>query len=354
MSAADKRSLEQRLAKLLCISIDDDRDYVIDVLDSLIDIGDPSDVAEYLSSFIAAGDEDNDEGGTLQTFAQDVQKFSNGETLSSSATEVTPNEKLPAVKEAAVPKTKIWDEAAVQREEIKRREIEARERQREEQFRLKQKKEEEERERRREAAAAAAMAKKEKQAEAAAAASARRKKVKKPPPPAAAADIKQKQSKGGGTTTNQSLRAVSTNKKSLPTDNPQFKLEGKPKGKCCGCFGSKHKPLANCLRCGRISCEVEGINDYCHFCGYWIGDYSSTIATTGDEKMDSALKHKERLLEFDKTSAARTHIHDDQEDYFVTSTNMWATKEEQEDARELEEVRRKKLQRQQQVLNINF
>lgn len=34
----------------------------------------------------------------------------------------------------------------------------------------------------------------------------------------------------------------------------------------CGCFGSVHKPLTNCLYCGRISCEKEGY-DYCPFCG---------------------------------------------------------------------------------------
>ena len=44
-----------------------------------------------------------------------------------------------------------------------------------------------------------------------------------------------------------------------------------PKGKAsivcvCGCFGSVHKPLTNCLYCGRISCEKEGY-DYCPFCG---------------------------------------------------------------------------------------
>ena len=102
------------------------------------------------------------------------------------------------------------------------------------------------------------------------------------------------------------------------------------------------------------NCEVEGINDYCHFCGYFIEDGSSHI-DTGDAKSNSAQKHKERLLEFDKTSAARTHVHDDQEDYFVASTSMWATQEEQEDAEQLEENRRKKLHdRKQQVLNINF
>jgi hypothetical protein len=43
-----------------------------------------------------------------------------------------------------------------------------------------------------------------------------------------------------------------------------------PKGKAkiiCGCFGTKHKPLTNCLYCGRISCVKEGY-DFCGFCGY--------------------------------------------------------------------------------------
>lgn len=42
-----------------------------------------------------------------------------------------------------------------------------------------------------------------------------------------------------------------------------------PKGKAsvvCGCYGTMHKPLTNCLYCGRISCEKEGY-DYCPFCG---------------------------------------------------------------------------------------
>jgi hypothetical protein len=34
----------------------------------------------------------------------------------------------------------------------------------------------------------------------------------------------------------------------------------------CGCFGTIHKPLTNCLYCGRISCEREGY-DFCPFCG---------------------------------------------------------------------------------------
>jgi hypothetical protein len=41
--------------------------------------------------------------------------------------------------------------------------------------------------------------------------------------------------------------------------------QGKP-NVICGCFGNVHKPLANCLYCGRISCEREGYS-YCAFCG---------------------------------------------------------------------------------------
>lgn len=39
--------------------------------------------------------------------------------------------------------------------------------------------------------------------------------------------------------------------------------------KVCGCFGTKHKPLTNCLYCGRISCELEGYG-FCAFCGYMV------------------------------------------------------------------------------------
>ena len=37
----------------------------------------------------------------------------------------------------------------------------------------------------------------------------------------------------------------------------------------CGCYGTKHKVLTNCLYCGRISCIQEGY-DFCPFCGWMI------------------------------------------------------------------------------------
>lgn len=59
------------------------------------------------------------------------------------------------------------------------------------------------------------------------------------------------------------------------SDLDDKKVKAKPKmsqpakGKAsyiCGCFGTVHKPLTNCLYCGRIACIKEGY-DFCPFCG---------------------------------------------------------------------------------------
>lgn len=313
-----------------------------------MEIDDPDDVVQYLSSFVAAGD-DGEIYDDLQKFAQDVHKFKLGEELSDTEDNTKENEKVTKSTEAATAETKprakiVLDEAAAQREETKRREAEIRGRQQEEIDRLNKKKEEEEEQMKQ---------REQKQREAAVAA-----KKKQPEPQVgkkASTDTPQDlqtypQNLVG--TNVQSVASSAVGKNISPKERKANKQQrkpgkGKPKKKACGCYGNKHKPLANCLHCGRISCEEEGIDDYCHFCGNYIQDISA--------KMNSAMKHKERLLEFDRTSTARTQIHDDQEDYFVASTNMWATDQEQEDAREMEESRRKKLHaRQKQLLDINF
>jgi hypothetical protein len=351
MSTKDKQSLQNRLANILNVSADDDQDYIIDVLNQLIEIGDaPDDVAEYLSSFVV-GDED---GEDLQGFAQDVKKFKLGdaavggdgdETIVSE--DVLTASSATAVSSATATTTpRILDEGAAKREEIKRREIEARDKQREEQERAKEKKEEVEEEERRFRELAATTTK--------------RTESKWGGTDAAkyfGDKTKGKGGKGSSSTRKQTVEtsqsATSKREQKQPTEKDAAAKKQpsmKPKGRAtmiCGCFGNKHNPLTNCLHCGRISCEREGYG-YCPFCENLIENHTTTIS-------NSALAHKERLLEFDRTSAARTHIHDDQEDYFVTSTNMWSTNEEQEDAREMEEARQKKLhQRQKQVLDINF
>lgn len=99
-----------------------------------------------------------------------------------------------------------------------------------------------------------------------------------PPPPKAASMPP--------TTTSSSTAKVksSATSKTVPTPNealPPPVLPPPPKSHpsmgtastVCGCFGSVHKPLTNCLYCGRISCEREGY-DYCPFCGLLVEQVS--------------------------------------------------------------------------------
>mmetsp|Transcript_7321 Transcript_7321/g.11110 ORF Transcript_7321/g.11110 Transcript_7321/m.11110 type:complete len:327 (+) Transcript_7321:109-1089(+) len=118
----------------------------------------------------------------------------------------------------------------------------------------------------------------------------------------------------------------------------------------CGCFGTKHKPLTNCLFCGRIICVKEGY-DFCSFCGFQVEE----VKVPTGESDNAAWLHKERLLKFDRDFAQRTVILDDQADYFSNKTSTWLSAEEQEDAEEKDEERRRNIhQRKHPQLNIAF
>jgi hypothetical protein len=139
-------------------------------------------------------------------------------------------------------------------------------------------------------------------------------------------------------------------KKVPPTTKPSPK-KGKAKF-VCGCFGTVHKALTNCLHCGRISCEKEGY-DYCPFCSFLI-EQVKVVPIPGEE-FNKAVMHKERLLQFDSENASRTVVYDDQADYFQNSLCTWLTEDERNDAFSKEERRRKDLHTiKKHVLNIQF
>jgi len=362
-----KKSLQRRLANILNVSHDDDPDYLSDILDQLVEMADdPEDVVAYLSSFVVDGgdvggaSDGRGEGGAglLEVFAGDVKRWKDGEEFEmerhsdfiASAGDSNGNN-LPsaaAASPAAASSSSrgVLEDMAAQREEIKRRENEARERQQKEQEMWKRKKQEEEERKRR--------AVEEKQ------------RIR----PDSKWGVEKSNNGGGkqqnknhaqkhGTRGKQQHKLQKSASKNQAVQNPTSSSrnnkqpplmhrpqKGKPK-KMCGCYGTKHEPLANCLHCGRISCEYEGY-DYCPFC--------ENLIIPGDaDTNDSAQAHKNRLLEFDRTTAERTRIHDDQEDYFVTSTSMWSTAEEQQSAKELEEERNRKLHtRGNQVLQLDL
>jgi hypothetical protein len=130
-------------------------------------------------------------------------------------------------------------------------------------------------------------------------------------------------------------------------DAPKIPLQGKAKI-VCGCFGTVHKPLTNCLYCGRISCEKEGYG-YCPFCSNLID------VPPKNKSSDTATLHKERLLKFDRDAARRTIIYDDQADYYSNSTSTWLSEDEQQSAKAKEDQRQKELHSvKKHVMNLQF
>ncbi|XP_013201883.1 activating signal cointegrator 1 isoform X3 [Microtus ochrogaster] len=53
--------------------------------------------------------------------------------------------------------------------------------------------------------------------------------------------------------------------------------------------------------------------------------------------LEKAIKHKEKLLEFDRTSVRRTQVIDDESDYFASDSNQWLSKVERETLKKREE-----------------
>lgn len=127
----------------------------------------------------------------------------------------------------------------------------------------------------------------------------------------------------------------------------------------CDCEATKHKLISNCVRCGRIVCEQEGSGP-CLFCGSLVctkeeqekinsgtkkgeklrhklmqvrvaeKNLQRSIDDDDDEFLQKAMQQKNKLLEYDRTSAQRTKVIDDQADYFSTESNRWLTKRERE------------------------
>jgi len=184
-----------------------------------------------------------------------------------------------------------------------------------------------------------------------------------PNPSVAAPDASTKKNKSAASSKQKSAKAS----KSVAVA-PVKKMEPKPtkprppqKGTAnivCGCFGGKHKPLTNCLHCGRIACEREGYG-YCGFCGFLMEPVEYNSSRSGVESsvanISKAQLHKERLLKFDREFTKRTVIYDDQADYFSNKTSGWLTENEQNDAAEQDEAKRKEMhERKKQTLNITF
>ncbi|OWM65306.1 activating signal cointegrator 1 [Punica granatum] len=122
-------------------------------------------------------------------------------------------------------------------------------------------------------------------------------------------------------------------------------------GRPCSCQARRHRLVSNCLSCGKIVCEQEGEGP-CNFCGSLVLKEGSKYAGLEEtvpvlsEAEVAAEAYAKRLVEYDRNSAARTTVIDDQSDYYEIEGNSWLSKEEKELLRkkqdEIEEAERAK------------
>ncbi|CAK9138088.1 unnamed protein product [Ilex paraguariensis] len=120
-------------------------------------------------------------------------------------------------------------------------------------------------------------------------------------------------------------------------------------GKPCACQARRHGLVSNCLSCGKIVCEQEGEGP-CSFCGALVLKEGSTYAGLDESMVPSsdaeaaAEAYAKRLVDYDRNSAARTSVIDDQSDYYEIEGNSWLSMEEKELLRkkkeEIEEAER--------------
>ncbi|XP_068638758.1 uncharacterized protein [Aristolochia californica] len=126
-------------------------------------------------------------------------------------------------------------------------------------------------------------------------------------------------------------------------------------GKPCSCQARRHNLVSNCMSCGKIVCEQEGEGP-CSFCGALVLGEGSTYAGLEDTLVPLsdaevvAEAFTKRLVDYDRNSAARTTVIDDQSDYYELEGNSWLSPEEKEllkqkkeELEEADRARRKKV-----------
>ncbi|KAH7851321.1 hypothetical protein Vadar_009785 [Vaccinium darrowii] len=127
-------------------------------------------------------------------------------------------------------------------------------------------------------------------------------------------------------------------------------------GKPCSCQARRHGLISNCLSCGKIVCEQEGEGP-CQFCGALVlkegSSYAGLDEGAGPLLSDAevaAEAYAKRLVDYDRNSAARTTVIDDQSDYYEIEGNSWLSMEEKEllrkkreEIEEAEQARRNKV-----------
>lgn len=121
----------------------------------------------------------------------------------------------------------------------------------------------------------------------------------------------------------------------------------------CYCQCTRHGLVNNCVSCGKIVCEQEGEGPCLH-CGAWVD--RETMYDVGEDlpEYETALRHRDRLIEFDVNAAQRLGVLDAQSDWFDLANNTWLNKEQRTYAKQMQEVEKKRQEDMDAKMNVNI
>ncbi|XP_011143802.1 activating signal cointegrator 1 isoform X2 [Harpegnathos saltator] len=139
----------------------------------------------------------------------------------------------------------------------------------------------------------------------------------------------------------------------------------------CNCEARRHSLVNNCLGCGKIVCAQEGSGP-CFFCNELVCSpeqqtilqskskqadalYNKLMDQKMNKGLEDSLKQRDKLLEYDRNSARRTKVIDDQSDYYQShSTWLSASEREKLQKQETEALARKHMSRLDRRIAINL
>ncbi|KAM3257774.1 hypothetical protein ACQJBY_049844 [Aegilops geniculata] len=130
-------------------------------------------------------------------------------------------------------------------------------------------------------------------------------------------------------------------------------------GKPCSCQARQHNLVSNCLSCGKIVCEQEGEGP-CSFCGSLVLMEGSTYAGLSDVGVPlsdtevAAEAYAKRLVDYDRNSAARTKVYDDQSDYFEMEGNSWLSSKEKTNLKKVHDEAQDAAEKQKGKVTVTF
>jgi len=121
----------------------------------------------------------------------------------------------------------------------------------------------------------------------------------------------------------------------------------------CYCQCTRHGLVNNCTACGKIICEQEGEGP-CLFCGAWVDRESSHDVGEDLAEYEAALRHRDRLIEFDVNAAQRLGVLDAQSDWFDLANNTWLNKDQRTYAKQMQEVELKRQEEMDSKMNVTI